>query len=137
MTTAQVLVTLGGAALIPLIFCYFFWSARDVVRAAPSVGGGVQQIRVQVRGGYDPDVLVLEAGRPVRIDFYRAETSECSEEVVLGDFGIRRALPAFRTTAVEFVPERPGEHVFTCGMGMMRGKIVVEASPDGNGGERA
>lgn len=26
---------------------------------------------------------------------------------------------------VEFTPERPGEYEFTCGMGMLRGKVVV------------
>ena len=36
----------------------------------------------------------LKAGRPVRLVFDRQETSGCSEEVVFGDFGIRRYLPA-------------------------------------------
>jgi plastocyanin domain-containing protein len=27
---------------------------------------------------------------------------------------------------VEFLPERPGEYEFTCQMGMIRGKLVVE-----------
>jgi len=35
-------------------------------------------------------------------------------------------LPAFKTTSVELTPDRPGEFAFTCGMSMMRGKLVVE-----------
>jgi plastocyanin domain-containing protein len=130
LALAEILVTLGGLALIPLILWYFFWSEREGARAVAS-GEGVQEIKVQVKGGYDPDVLVVEAGRPVRIDFHRNETADCSEEVVFGDFGIRKKLPAFRTTPVEFTPEEPGEYTFTCGMSMMRGKLVVEASRDG------
>ena len=131
MGLSEILVTLAGVALIPLILWYFFWSERRGARAVAS-GEGVQEIKVQVKGGYDPDVLVVEAGRPVRIDFHRNETADCSEEIVFGDFGIRRKLPAFRTTPVEFTPEEPGEYTFTCGMSMMRGKLVVEPGRDGN-----
>ena len=130
MTMAAVLVTLTGLVLIPLILWYFFWSERKMGRAV-GTSDGVQEIEVQVKGGYDPDVLVVEVGRPVRIDFHRNETADCSEEVVFGDFGIRRKLPAFQTTAVEFTPDSPGEYVFTCGMAMMRGKLIVEPRQNG------
>lgn len=132
MDLAEILVTLGGLVLIPLILWYFFWSEREGTRAVAS-GEGMQEIEVQVKGGYDPDVLVVEAGRPVRVDFYRNETADCSEEVVFGDFGIRKKLPAFQTTTVEFTPEEPGEYAFTCGMAMMRGKLIVEPARDGAG----
>ena len=62
----------------------------------------------------------------MRLTFDRQETSGCSEEVVLGDFGIRKFLPAHQQTAVEFTPEKTGTYEFTCGMSMLRGKIVVE-----------
>lgn len=132
MGTAEILVTVGGLVLIPLILWYFFWSEREGAHATAS-GEGVQEIEVRVKGGYDPDVLIVEAGRPVRIAFQRNETADCSEEVVFGDFGIRKKLPAFETTPVEFTPGEPGEYVFTCGMAMMRGKLVVEPARDGGG----
>ncbi len=31
-----------------------------------------------------------------------------------------------RTTPVEFTPDRAGEFTFTCGMNMIRGKLIVE-----------
>ena len=73
-----------------------------------------------------PDVIVVKQGRPVRLDFYRDETASCSEQVVFGDFGIARDLPAFKTTTIELTPEKAGEFTFTCGMNMIRGKLVVE-----------
>jgi len=36
-----------------------------------------------------------------------------------------RDLPAHETTPVEFTPDKPGEFTFTCGMNMLRGKLVV------------
>jgi plastocyanin domain-containing protein len=65
----------------------------------------------------------------VRLEFYRDETSGCTEEVVLPDFGIRTFLPPHRTTSVEFTPERVGTYEFTCGMGMVRGRVIAEAVP--------
>ena len=37
------------------------------------------------------------------------------------------ALSASRqTTPVEFTPQKAGEFTFTCGMNMLRGKLIVE-----------
>lgn len=118
-------VLIAGVALIALVLWYFF-GERDAVRAEPVGGGGAQEIKITVKGGYSPNVIVVRQGRPVRLDFYRDETASCSEQVVLPDFGIARDLPAFKTTAVEFTPDRAGEFTFTCGMRMLRGTLVVE-----------
>jgi len=119
------LVTIFGVLLIVLVNWYFFFSKREKVKASVK-GSGIQEIRVIVKGGYTPDVIVVKKNVPVRIDFYRDDTESCSEEIVFGDFNIRKSLPAFKTTSIEFIPEKAGEYVFTCGMGMLRGKLIVE-----------
>lgn len=126
MDMAEIIVLVGAGVLIALLLWYFF-GEREAV-AATEGAGGVQQVRITVKGGYSPDVVVVRQGRPVRLDFYRDETSSCSERVVFGDFGIARDLPAFQTTPVEFTPDRPGEFTWTCGMNMLRGKLVVQPS---------
>ena len=113
-----------GIALIALILWYFFGARERTVAAEGQ--GGVQHVKITVKGGYAPDLIVVKQGRPVRLDFYRDETASCSEEVIFGDFGIARPLPAFKTTAIEFTPDKAGEFTFTCGMNMIRGKLVVE-----------
>ena len=122
---AKILVTIFGVLLIVLVNWYFFFSRREKVKASVKEGN-VQEVKVIVKGGYDPDVIVVKKGIPVKIDFYRDETADCSEEIVFGDFNIRKSLPAYKTTSIEFTPEKPGEYTFTCGMGMMRGKLIVE-----------
>jgi Cu+-exporting ATPase len=64
---------------------------------------------------------------PLRLTFDRRESSPCSDEIVLPDFGIRRALPAHAKTTVAILPEREGEFPFSCGMNMLHGKIRVVA----------
>ena len=123
MDTTEVMVVIGGIALIGLVLWYFFGEREKV--AAQENEAGIQEVKVTVKGGYSPDVIVVKRGRPVRLDFYRDETSSCSEQVVLGDFGIARDLPAFKTTVVESTPEKSGEFPFTCGMNMLHGKLIV------------
>lgn len=123
---SQVGVVVGAVLLIAFVLWYFFGPKESV---ATAVGErGVQQIKITVKGGYSPDVIAVKQGIPVRLDFYRDETASCSEQVVFGDFGIARDLPAFQTTSIEFTPEQAGEFTFTCGMRMMRGKLIVERS---------
>ncbi|MEP6549779.1 MAG: cupredoxin domain-containing protein [Gemmatimonadales bacterium] len=120
----QLAVLAAGVVVIALVLWYFFGDRERTVAAEGD--GGVQQVAITVKGGYSPDLIVVKQGRPVRLDFYRDETASCSEQVIFGDFGIARPLPAFKTTSIEFTPERAGEFTFTCGMNMLRGKLIVQ-----------
>jgi plastocyanin domain-containing protein len=126
MDWSEIFVAVAGVSLIAFVLWYFF-GERERTSAALSESG-VQEIKVTVRGGYSPDVIVVQKDKPVRLNFYRDETAGCSEQVIFGDFGIARDLPAYKTTAVEFTPDRTGEFTFTCGMNMLRGKLIVEES---------
>jgi plastocyanin domain-containing protein len=125
MTSAQIAVTLLGLIGVAWVNWYFFVAGRGAVAVASVGAGGLQRIRVEVKGGYSPAVIRVRAGAPVRLDFHRDETNTCTEEVVLPDFGIRTYLPAHRTTAVSFTPAE-GTYEFACGMGMVRGTIIAE-----------
>src|SRR6185437_244379 len=109
--SAQLTVLVVGVLLIALILWYFF-GAREKTMAVQGASG-IQQDKITVKGGYAPDLIVVKQGRPVRLDFYRDETASCSEEVIFSDFGIARALPAFKTTSIEFTPAKAGEFTFT------------------------
>jgi plastocyanin domain-containing protein len=125
MTTADILVILGGLVLIAGIAWYFWGPRQGGVRAA-TTSSGYQEAMVLVKGGYTPDVIVVQHGKPVRLSFRREETAACSEMVVFNDFGKSAQLPEGETVPVEFLPEKPGEYEFTCQMGMFRGKLIVE-----------
>lgn len=124
MDLTEIGVIAAGVVLIAFVLWYFF-GEREAV-AAEANESGVQEIKVLVKGGYAPDRIVVREGVPVRLNFYRDETASCSEEVIFGDFGIARHLPPFQTTSIEFTPDKAGEFTFTCGMNMMRGKLVVD-----------
>ena len=124
MGPAEIGVTVGGLALSVFVAWFFWFSEKGATLAAEA--SGVQEADITVKGGYNPDVIVVKAGKPVRLRFTRQETAACSEMVIFGDFGKSATLPPGQPVTVEFTPEKPGEYDFTCQMGMLRGKLIVE-----------
>ena len=127
MTADQILITVVGLVAAAGV-AWFFWFKRAEGTRASTVSDGYQEQMILVKGGYTPDTIRVAAGRPVRLLFRREETAACSEQVVLADFGKSAPLPTGTVVPVEFMPGDPGEHEFTCQMGMLRGRIIVEAA---------
>ena len=125
MDTSQIIVTLIGVGLLAFVGWFFFLAPYRVATAVSS-SAGVQQVDILVKGGYSPNVIEVEQGKPVQLNFYRDEEGTCSEELLLPDFNIRRDLAPFKTTAIEFLPKQAGTFEFTCGMHMLRGSLVVK-----------
>ncbi|GIK10811.1 MAG: cupredoxin domain-containing protein [Anaerolineales bacterium] len=125
MTQIQIFVILSGIALTVLIAWYFWFAPKAQTRVAVSASGA-QEVAVTVKGGYTPDVIVVQKGRPVRLTFTRQESSACSEKVLFPDFNQNALLPEGEQVTLEFTPEQSGEYGFQCQMGMLRGKLIVE-----------
>ncbi|MBI4840063.1 MAG: cupredoxin domain-containing protein [candidate division NC10 bacterium] len=125
MSWDKILVNLIGLGLIGFIV-WFFWLVKTKGVKAAATSGGYQEQMVLVKGGYTPDVIVVERGKPVRLNFVRQESASCSEMVLLPAFNKSATLPEGETVAVEFLPKEPGEYEFQCQMGMLRGKLIVE-----------
>lgn len=128
MTSAlliQILVNVLGVLFIAGI-AWFHWGPREETRAAAT--GDRQEAAITVKGGYSPDVIVVDAGRPIRLRFTRQETSSCTERVVFDGLDVSSLLPTGKEVVVDLPPLEPGEHPFACQMGMIRGKIVARAT---------
>ena len=125
MTPDRIIVTVLGLALIAFIV-WFFWMKKDQVTRASKTSSGHQEVMIKVKGGYTPDVIVLEKDRPDRLNFRREETASRSEKVLLPDFGQSARLTGGETVAVEFTPNDAGYFEFACQLGMVRVKLFVE-----------
>ena len=128
---AELLVTAAGLFAI-LGLAWFFFGPRRT--AAGEIRDGVQEVEVTVSGGYSPNLIRVREGVPVRINFDRRETGECTSRVVFPDFAINAALPAYERTSVELLPDRPGKFGFACGMNMVHGTLLVEPSEESANG---
>jgi plastocyanin domain-containing protein len=124
MSSAQIIVTLAGLLAIAGV-AWFFWGPRGEGITAGVTSSGFQEAMILVKGAYNPDVIVVQHGKPVRLTFRREETAACSEKVLFPDFKQTAELPEGELVPVEFTPQDPGEYEFTCGMGMLHGKLIV------------
>jgi plastocyanin domain-containing protein len=125
MSQIQIFVIFSGIVLTALIAWYFWFAPKAQTRVAVSASGA-QEVAVIVKGGYTPDVIVVQKGRPVRLTFTRQESSACSEKVLFPDFNQNALLPEGEQVTLEFTPDKEGEYSFQCQMGMLRGKLIVE-----------
>ncbi len=119
MTPDKIIVTIIG--LLGVAFTYWFFLGKrdkEVVVSDSSVD-------VVVEGGYTPETISIPKGKTTRINFIRKDPSSCLEEVVLGDFKVRKYLPLNQTVTVELTPQQTGEFTYACGMNMYHGKTIV------------
>ena len=124
MTTTQLIVNVLGLAVIAFIVWYFWLYRREGLQIAEV--GGIQEVQIKVKGGYDPDVIVVKKDKPVRLQFNRQESSLCSEMVIFDKISQSAKLPEGETVTIDFTPHERGEIPFQCQMGMLRGKVIVE-----------
>lgn len=124
MNTIQIIVNGVGLAAIAWIAWYFWFYRREGLQAIEV--GGVQDVQIKVKGGYDPDVIVVKRNKLVRLHFNRQESSLCSEMVIFDKLNQSAKLPEGQTVTIEFTPEAAGEIPFQCQMGMLRGKLIVQ-----------
>ena len=78
MTEAEILVTAGGAALIAALG-WFFFGPKQARRA--EVRGNVQEVQIDVKGGYSPNLIRVHRGVPLRLVFEQQTVAEFATEV--------------------------------------------------------
>ena len=114
----ETIITISG--VVGIIFVFWFFLLKKETRVVAS-----DSIDILVKGGYTPDVISVTKGKTIKLNFTREDSSSCLEEVVLGDFKIRKFLPLNKKIVIEITPKQTGEFNFTCGMNMFHGKIIV------------
>lgn len=115
----KIVIAIAGA--VGIAFTYWFFLIRREKEVAVS-----DDVEIIVEGGYSPEVVAIPYGRKTRITFVRRDPSSCLEEVVLGDFKIRKYLPLNQPVAIELTPQTRGQFTYACGMNMYHGKIIVK-----------
>lgn len=119
MTTDTILVLV--LCFSGIVFTYWFF----LMKKEKTVAATASSIDIIVEGGYQPEVISIPKGKTTKLIFLRKDPSSCLEEIVIGDFKIRKYLPLHQKTTIALTPQHEGEFPFSCGMGMFHGKIVV------------
>lgn len=102
-----------------------FWSSAGSSGQAVSQGD-VQVVEMAVTyRGYEPSSIKLIKGVPVRWVIDGQQVSGCTNEIIVPELDIRKKLVQGENI-IEFIPTKEGSISFSCWMGMVRGKFIVE-----------
>lgn len=115
-------------SVLGIVFTYWFFLMKkesEVVVSDSVDSTGSLQVDITVDGGYQPEVISIPFGKTTKLNFLRKDSNNCLEEVVLGDFKIKKFLPLNEKVTIELTPQKKGEFKYSCGMGMFHGKIIV------------
>lgn len=100
---------------------------RAKAKAAARRASHPKTVRVTVnKNGFSPSSVNVEEGFPLTLIFKRTTKEGCGNKVVFPSLNITRDLPVGKNVTVKFTPDQTGEIAFTCGMGMYKGKILVQ-----------
>jgi len=125
---------------IVLLFAFYTLSSGLAIRGinidlfsnqATTISSAVREDNVQVinmkvdYSAYTPSTFKLEKGVPVKWIIDGTEAVGCTNAIIVPDLGIKKTLTAGENI-IEFTPQEVGTINFSCSMGMVRGKFIVE-----------
>ncbi len=123
-------VVLGFALAFIAWELWYFRGRRDYVSPGDPTKSKAQEFRVTLQGGFDPDLVLVEAGQPVRLDVLRCEVDPAAEQLAFDTLKVTKSLPEFTRTSVDFIPQEPGDYRFF--WGTCEGYVIAQV-----GGEAA
>lgn len=118
LTLDEILVIIFSS--FGVIFTYWFFLMKGGREVSVT-----DTVDITVEGGYNPEIISIPYGKTTKLNFIRKDSNSCLEEIVLGDFKIRKYLPLNQKITVEITPEKKGEFGYSCGMNMFHGRIIV------------
>ncbi|MDQ5957065.1 MAG: hypothetical protein QG614_36 [Patescibacteria group bacterium] len=121
----KIIILIIALLLIGFIMWWFF-SKRKTDAIEAKIKNNTQEVEIVVSGGYTPNIVVLQKDIPAKIIFNRKDTSNCFNEVVFPDFGIKEQLPINEAFPIEIDTKNAGEYQYSCGMNMFHGKIIIK-----------
>lgn len=119
------IVAVGLFAIAVIVLLLAPWHRRKM--HAETGADGYQEARIEVKGqAFDPEIIVVAAGKPVRLTFHRGpEAPACTGRLHLIAFGKKLWLDPESTASIEVLPERPGEYAFACARLKLKGRIIA------------
>jgi plastocyanin domain-containing protein len=75
--------------------------------------------------GFEPNVIKVKKGIPVKWIIYGDEVTGCTDRIIVPSLNIKKDITSYETIII-FTPKEKGVIPFSCWMGMVRGKFIVE-----------
>ena len=120
--------TLGSGLTLGGIDFGFFGNSQitktEVKKSSSNVD--VQEIEMRVtQKGFEPNTFTIKKGIPVKFIVKEDYLTGCTNKIIIPSKNITQALSK-GDNIIEFTPEEIGTIPFSCWMGMVKGKFIVE-----------
>ena len=88
---------------------------------------GVQQLTVAATDrGYEPSIMIAQAGMPIQLTMETNRTFGCSRAFVIPSLDVQEILPETGQVPLQLPSQAEGQIRFTCAMGMYTGVIIIQ-----------
>lgn len=102
-------------------------NAEPTATAQAEVTGDIQRVSMRVlASAFEPAVIRVKAGVPVEWTILGENPSGCTNRIVIPGADVSIPISRGGSQVVRFTVDEPGTIPFSCWMGMVRGKIVVD-----------
>jgi len=92
----------------------------------PVDDGTIQTVEMHITSrGFEPSVIRIKKGTPVTWVVYGDSVSGCTNKIIIPSLNIEKKVSSGKNIT-NFTPTAVGEIPFSCWMGMVRGKFIVE-----------
>ncbi len=119
----------GGMRCWVLRFAAVLALAVGVLAPTAAVADPPRRVAIRVdQRGFHPSTVEARQGERITLVITRVSERGCGTEVVVPSRDIRRPLPLNEPVEVTLRLAEAGRLAFTCGMGHMRGAVVVRES---------
>ncbi|MBU0577141.1 sulfite exporter TauE/SafE family protein [Patescibacteria group bacterium] len=98
-------------------------SAKDAI--VSEIDNDVQVVKMDIDWTFSDNEFCVKKGVPVRWEINGINVSGCSNEIVIPSLDIRKSISKGKNI-IEFTPTQEGVIPFSCWMGMIGGKFIVE-----------
>ena len=106
-------------------------ASSAAVAAEVQPDGKLQRMSMKVVDfEYHPHQFTVKQGIPVEWWIDASQAVGCGRVLYAPELGIRKALSDTSTTLITFTPQRPGDYIFNCGMGMMTADAKITVLPN-------
>ncbi len=116
----------SGFALIGVNSSVVSSSVEQGTTQTPPPVSSEQVVEMHVTySGFEPAVLEIKKGVPVRWVIYGDQVTSCTSRIIVPSLNISKAIN-FGENVITFTPQSDGVVNFSCWMGMVRGKFIVK-----------
>jgi plastocyanin domain-containing protein len=121
---------MNARSICSVFACVFTLSLATAVGAKPAPADGAASapttIRVAVDSqGFSPNSIEVKKGQSLTLQFVRTTDGTCAKEVVFPALNIKKPLPLNTPVDVPVPSSEAKTYAFACGMGMLKGSLVV------------